>query len=367
MRNEITIQQIPILQNRMHNPAWLRAREKAPEGVNKYVLHKDQISIINRYNMWLMETNRPWCDIDLDGYVEELSKRLAPASVAVHIATIRKRYTDILSDNDFMNEVDIMSVHKVRESGMEVNPANVRATSMIFLDRMRNNIASGKGVVRGIVKKQDRVDSALTWLTTEEVNQYLLQIDRDKYIGLRDSALISLALCTGLRANELANLRIGDLYEKKDDLDVVLVRAGKGNKMRVVPYGEMKWCLDVVEDWIEVRNLKAMGGGFDVSIYEELVFTGITPKGDTVLDSGKPLTNITIERRVAKYGKAIGLKVTPHDLRRSYARNLFLSGVEMYRIQLNMGHSDNRTTVGYVGDLDTAERAPGMVYENPFR
>ena len=55
--------------------------------------------------------------------------------------------------------------------------------------------------------------------------------------------------------------------------------------------------------------------------------------------------------------------VTPHDLRRSYARNLFLAGIPVEVIRQNLGHVDVKTTQDYIGVLDGATRAPVSVYE----
>ncbi|MGB7339251.1 MAG: site-specific integrase [Phototrophicaceae bacterium] len=41
--------------------------------------------------------------------------------------------------------------------------------------------------------------------------------------------------------------------------------------------------------------------------------------------------------------------VTPHDLRRSYARNLFLAGIPIEVIRQNLGHVDVKTTQDYIG------------------
>ena len=55
--------------------------------------------------------------------------------------------------------------------------------------------------------------------------------------------------------------------------------------------------------------------------------------------------------------------VTPHDLRRSYARNLFKAGISTEVIRQNLGHVDVKTTQAYIGVLDGSDRAPVSVYE----
>ena len=53
--------------------------------------------------------------------------------------------------------------------------------------------------------------------------------------------------------------------------------------------------------------------------------------------------------------------VTPHDLRRSYARNLFKAGISTEVIRQNLGHVDVKTTQAYIGVLDGSARAPVSV------
>jgi hypothetical protein len=59
----------------------------------------------------------------------------------------------------------------------------------------------------------------------------------------------------------------------------------------------------------------------------------------------------------------IPTSVTPHDLRRSYARNLFLAGIPTEVIRQNLGHADVKTTQDYIGVLDGSTRAPVSVYD----
>ncbi len=47
--------------------------------------------------------------------------------------------------------------------------------------------------------------------------------------------------------------------------------------------------------------------------------------------------------------------VTPHDLRRSYARNLFKAGISTEVIRQNLGHVDVKTTQAYIGVLDGSD------------
>jgi site-specific recombinase XerD len=52
--------------------------------------------------------------------------------------------------------------------------------------------------------------------------------------GLRDTALIAIALCTGARRTELANLEVRDLRQRLGGELALHIREGKGRKERLV-------------------------------------------------------------------------------------------------------------------------------------
>jgi site-specific recombinase XerC len=55
---------------------------------------------------------------------------------------------------------------------------------------------------------------------------------------VRDAAIVTVLLTTGIRAGELASLKVEDVEQTVDGQPVVFVRDGKGNKSRIVPLGE---------------------------------------------------------------------------------------------------------------------------------
>ena len=78
------------------------------------------------------------------------------------------------------------------------------------------------------------------------------------------------------------------------------------------------------------------------------------------------MTTRSAQRMLGRYPISINGQqraVTPHDLRRSYARNLFKAGISTEVIWQNLGHVDVKTTQAYIGELDGSDRAPVSVYE----
>ena len=201
---------------------------------------------------------------------------------------------------------------------------------------------------------QDRFTNQHFRLTFAQTDTLLNQPDRS-LIGIRDLALISILACTGIRAAEAASLECDDLRQHYGDQVALRIRHGKGDKQRAVPYGPLIWALELAEDWLQASRI-ASGPVFRrvYRSHRRIGESAITPKA--------------INSILAKYPILIdGVLqiVQPHDLRRSYARNCYMSQMEIERIRQNLGHSAIRTTLGYIGALDAEDRLPPAMYQKP--
>ena len=124
----------------------------------------------------------------------------------------------------------------------------------------------------------------------------------------------------------------------------------------MVPFGDMLWARQIAELWLNGRESGS-------------VFTRMRQgRGDMRSQeaTAMPMTTRSIQRLLNRYPISIDGEqrtVTPHDLRRSYARNLFKAGISIEVIRQNLGHVDVKTTQAYIGVLDGSARAPVNVYE----
>jgi hypothetical protein len=173
---------------------------------------------------------------------------------------------------------------------------------------------------------------------------------------LRDTALIALLLCTGIRAAEVVALDIADLRAQLGGALALKVRAGKGNKQRLVPYGAHDWGLVLTEAWLEAAALT-----------DGPVFVGLRRGGHFYLADGQhqrlavnAVGTILREYPIPVEGQLVSVK--PHDLRRTYAQRLYLVGTDLMAIQQNMGHDNQDTTLNYIGQLDAEQRVPTDAY-----
>ncbi len=152
------------------------------------------------------------------------------------------------------------------------------------------------------------------YISKEEISSMLERAKNEgKKFSYRNYIILMTLSRTGLRANELVNLRKKDIAEK-----TIIVRQGKGKKDRVIP-------LD--------KELSGLLG---------LYVDRLTPK-DRVFDmTGRQVRNI-----VYKYAPD-GLDVHPHTLRHSFAVQCLQSGINLRSLQKILGHSNLNTTSVYL-------------------
>jgi site-specific recombinase XerD len=138
-------------------------------------------------------------------------------------------------------------------------------------------------------------------------------------------AILHLLFDTGLRAREVAGLRLGDFDPKNGTLTV---RHGKGGKHRVLPYGQQ-----TRETLLEL---------FRQEKPTDALFVGVT--------TGTPFTVRGIQYVVNQAYKRSGLKkeVHPHTLRHSFAIHYLNNGGSVLRLQQLLGHADIGTTMIYL-------------------
>ena len=161
-------------------------------------------------------------------------------------------------------------------------------------------------------------------LQVEEAS-YLLNQEGTETLEIRDLAMLELAYASGLRLSELVGLKLPDLDYAEQTLRII----GKGNKTRLVPFGNIARAR--LDTWLLLR------ANF---IKEEHTFVFIGK-------AGKPLTPRAVEQRFARWGLKHGIKLHPHQFRHSFATHLLQSSGDLRAVQELLGHSDISTTQIY--------------------
>ncbi|SMB21031.1 site-specific tyrosine recombinase [Sterolibacterium denitrificans] len=170
-----------------------------------------------------------------------------------------------------------------------------------------------------------------------DVEALLAAPDTDTALGLRDRAMLELLYASGLRVSELVNVK---LFELNLDEGVVRVR-GKGDKMRLVPLGEVAagWLTQYLQD---ARPALLKGRACDE------VFVATRNQGRRDKPAGG-MSRQMFWTLVKRYALQAGIRkpISPHVLRHAFATHLLNHGADLRVVQLLLGHADISTTQIY--------------------
>jgi len=173
------------------------------------------------------------------------------------------------------------------------------------------------------------------FLTVDEVFSLLEEPGDQDSFRLRDCAVMELIYSTGMRVSEVVSRNMDDI-----DFATGMVRVkGKGSKERIVPFGSA--AAEALQKWFPQRDQLTMGR----------ISRGHEPEREAVFlnSRGARLTARSVERLVAAYGvrAGIGVRVTPHALRHSFATHLLEMGLDLRTVQELLGHVSLSTTQKY--------------------
>ena len=171
-------------------------------------------------------------------------------------------------------------------------------------------------------------------LTREQLSTFFNVCDNFKF-----RTIFMLAYGSGLRIGEIANLRMEDIDSKKMR---IFVREGKGNKERYTILS--KQSLEMLRIyWSKYRQNKE----------GEKIFLS---------ESGEAITVGVMRDHFRKYRRKAKLneKITMHTLRHCFATNLIENGATLIQVKELMGHSNIRSTMGYVhvANIDLGLESP---------
>ena len=240
---------------------------------------------------------------------------------------LKKKKVAALDDVTRREIMDFLMHEK--ERGLE--PASI-ARALVAV-RMLHRFLAEEGRIRQDVT--DALESPKLWkhlpeaLSSNEVEKLLAAPDSRKLQGLRDLALLELLYATGLRASEIASLKVGQLDLEGGTLRVL----GKGSKERMVPVGRK--AREVL-----ARYLKRVRAEWAKDAAGDRLFLSHV---------GRPLSRQTVWGILQKYAKSCGIrkKLYPHILRHSFATHLLEGGADLRVVQELLGHADIVTTQIY--------------------
>jgi integrase/recombinase XerC len=158
-----------------------------------------------------------------------------------------------------------------------------------------------------------------------ETIKHAQDMEKEKWIGMRNKSILMLLYGCGLRISEALNLNFEDINEN----DYLIIK-GKGNKERMVPL--MDYVKNDIENYIHECPKNFMK--------DDPLFVGKR------LDRLSPrIIQYVLEK--IRYNLSLPETATPHALRHSFATHLLDSGGDLRTIQELLGHSSLSTTQKY--------------------
>lgn len=156
---------------------------------------------------------------------------------------------------------------------------------------------------------------------------------------IRDFAIVTLLLGTGIRVSELVGLDLGDVDFKNNGLHLIR----KGNKEMIVYFGEeVEYAL---QQYINTDRKKII----PLPGHEHALFFSMQKKRIGVQ---------AVQNLVKKYAKEITplKKITPHKLRSTYGTSLYQETDDIYLVAEVLGHNDVNTTRKHYAAMSDQKR-----------
>lgn len=189
----------------------------------------------------------------------------------------------------------------------------------------RENFKKDPSLLIELPKKSQKLPYFLTF---EEFEALSNSIDIEKFLGLRDKALVELLYATGMRVSEALNLKRSDINFEEE---VVRVK-GKGERERVIPLNRI--CLFYIKEYIEKERNKILKSKSSLFLF--------------LNKNGTKLSRVGCWKILKKYAFKIGIKnLHPHIFRHTFATHMLLNGCDLKTLKIILGHSSISTTQIY--------------------
>jgi len=175
------------------------------------------------------------------------------------------------------------------------------------------------------IKKPRFQRKIIKGLEPDICNKLLGYFNGKSLADYRNRTILMMFLDTGLRLSELANLRMTDINMEQGIIKVI----GKGNKERLVRIG--------------LKTQKALWG--------YVARQGSNIEHVWIAKKNQPFTATGIAQMVRNLGRSVGITLSPHKLRHSFAISFLRNGANPFELQMALGHSTLEMTRRYTQAL----------------
>lgn len=283
---------------------------------------------------------KPDLEYEYNNWLNYLSniKKLSQNSVTSYKNDLSKFFIffqDYIEKNIGLKEIESIKISEFRSF------LTYRRNSEISSNSIARNISALKSFFRFLIKNNKIKESSVFNLKSPKLKKSIPrpinvdlaiqiikqaeEIEDEKWIGLRNKAILILLYGCGLRISEALSLNYDDIQNE----DHILIK-GKGEKERIVPM--MPYTKKGIENYLEACPKEIISGE---ALFIGKRFSRLSPR--------------IIQYALEKIRTALSLPetATPHALRHSFATHLLDSGGDLRTIQELLGHSSLSTTQKY--------------------
>lgn len=273
------------------------------------------------------------CDENAQDFLEVYHKDHRATLLGFKEFLYSKRYSQstITTYVTFLRQI---AVHVKKAPLKELDAAQLRSFIISHVDKKNMSISTHRQLISAVKQFYEYLGRPI------EVIEQLQRPKRSKHLptvisqievlrllqktyNLKHRTIIAMLYSCGLRIGELLELKVDAIdFERM----CVHIKMGKGRKDRYVPLAQ---------------NIKALLHNY-LSSYQPTDFFIAGEKNQSYSASS---VRAMLKRSCKKAG--ISKKITPHDLRHSYATHLVENGVNLRIIQELLGHSRPETTMIY--------------------
>ncbi len=230
-------------------------------------------------------------------------------------------------------EPDINGYFSARHGETKTTTASRRLTvfKRYFRWALRERHISADPTLKLQAPKQ--MARAIKTLSEAQVEALLAAPGEETPLAVRDRTMLELMYASGLRVSELVGLKTFNVSLSEHVLRVF----GKGNKERLVPFGE------VAAGWLQ-RYLQEARPALLAGKQTDDLF--VTLRGTR---AGEAMSRVMFWMIVKKHALVAGITapLSPHTLRHAFATHLLNHGADLRAVQMLLGHADISTTTIY--------------------
>lgn len=261
-------------------------------------------------------------------------RRRSPETIASYSCSIREfedffRHLDSGLDWSSVDEDVVRDwMEHLVDGGMEASSVGTRFAALrsLFRFALARHLVERDPTYR--LEPPKKAKRLPTFLKESEMDRLLDDLPwGTSFKEVRDKAIITTFYETGIRLSELKGLNDVDIDSDNHRLKVT----GKGNKQRVVPYGEE--LARTLRDYMACRDR-------EVIRHCDAVF--VTSKGNRMTSDG---VRMLVKDKLSLVSSQ--KKLSPHVLRHTFATAMLNNGASIESVRRLLGHASASTTEVY--------------------